>query len=351
MKVFIVGDTGLLDGLALWSMADDGDVLLYVEKDVIPEATHDELLRLANRIDEVVVVGGTARVSINVESQLGLLYDAPTLRVAGPSRFATAAAISQEVHVDEPGDVLWEDGFESGNWSPAWRSPSISGDASATITDGFAHTGRYSLKLANWNVDGSHSAGVRMEPYTPQFQPESSPYPDDAYYSCWFHIPFAFEGQSNIFQQKMSDATRWDSSGNPTDHTKRMIWKISLVWDDPKYRLEVSTRVNQTTGEWEDRQHVQWLSEPLVPVGEWFHVETRYVWGRDGTGATTIWLNGEQVYDQQNMSTEPTNLECFQWCRMWAVNHYLGDWQGPVEPADSWLFIDDAKITTGRSGP
>ena len=96
MKVFIVGDTGLLDGLALWSMADPGDVLLYTDRDILPVATSDELVRLAPA--EIVIVGGTARVSTAVENELAALVDVPVSRVAGPSRFATAVAISQEAH-------------------------------------------------------------------------------------------------------------------------------------------------------------------------------------------------------------------------------------------------------------
>lgn len=355
MKVFIVGDTGVLDGLALWSMTDQGDVLMYVAKDSIPTSVLVELKRL--HPDEFVIVGGEARVSASVESILNGI--ATTSRIAGPSKFATATAISQHVHpiVLEPsppsGEILWQDGFESGDWSK-WKRPAISGRASAEVVTEQAYEGTYSLKLANWGVDGSHSAGVRMTPDTELWRPvESGGYPDDLYYSARFFIPFTFEGRSNFFQYKMSDATAWNGDGTPREHTQRMIWKISLVWDrdTDKYLLETATRVDQENGQWRDGpSDVQFISEPLVSVGEWFHVEVHYVWGKDNTGRATVWLNGELVHDQENMSTEANNLECMQWCRTWAVNHYLADYQGYVAPGDSWVFLDDAKMATYRVG-
>jgi len=248
--------------------------------------------------------------------------------------------------------VLWSDGFETGDLS-RWLTPAISGKASVDIVNSPVHSGNHSLRLTNRDVDGSHSAGARMTPNTDQWRPPTSKYPDDMYYSAWYFIPFAFEGKSNAFQFKMSDAIAWDRSGEPTAHTWRMIWKISLDWDAPsgKYRMEMATRVNQATGAWRSGEpDTLSVTQPLVPVGEWFHVETRYVWGKNRTGRTTVWLNGEQVWNQGNMSTEPNNLECLKWCRTWAVNHYLGDWQGYVAPGDSWIVIDDARLSTTRAG-
>ena len=94
MKVFVIGDTGLLDGLALWPLADPGDVLLYVEVDAVPVAVRDELERLSP--DEIVVVGGVLRVGEDVEAELSQY--APVSRIAGATRFTTPIAISQTIY-------------------------------------------------------------------------------------------------------------------------------------------------------------------------------------------------------------------------------------------------------------
>lgn len=99
MRVFIVGDTGLLDGLALWPMAAQGDVLLYVQVDAIPPQVVDELTRLDP--DGIVIVGGSLRVSVAVEADLAQF--APTVRVAGATRYDTPIEISQTLYpVIEP---------------------------------------------------------------------------------------------------------------------------------------------------------------------------------------------------------------------------------------------------------
>ena len=345
MKVFIVGDTGLLDGLALWSMADPGDVLLYVDKDSIPSATEDELIRLEDRIDEIVVVGGTARVSVAVESQLGLLYDKPTLRVAGPSRFATAAAISQEVHPIEPvepppdGTILWTANHEDGDLREWYNSPSVSGSGTAEASTENPHTGSYGLKLT-----ANGLAGIRMKVQT--LGPDPKNLPDDAYYSAWYHIPF--EGmRDNVFQFKYADV---DNAAG-THQTRRMICKASLEWNGGGYDLAYRSRLRQDSGMWVDGEADELAyAATNLPTGEWFHLEMRYVWGMDGTGRSTLWVDGVEAWDLRNISTEPNNCVYLQEPRQWAVNHYLSSFNNDPNRT-TWIFVDDAKIATGRSGP
>ena len=342
MKVFIVGDTGLLDGLALWSMADPGDVLLYVAKDVIPEATHDELLRLANRIDEIVVVGGTARVSMNVQSQLGLLYDAPTLRVAGPSRFATAAAISQESHPVEPppdSTVLWSADVETGDLSQ-FLGVSTSGNGTAVASTEKPHADSYSTKLTAVGL-----AGIRLRTKE-NLYPDPENLPNDSYYSAWYYIPFT-EMRDNIFQFKYADIDY------PGHQTRRMLTKASLNWDytDLSYGFTYNTRIRQDSGMWIDGETDILASyDAGLPINQWFHLEMRYVWGQDGTGRSTLWVDGVEGWDLQNISTEPNNCTYIQEPRQFTVNHYLSDYENDNNRT-TWIFVDDAKIATGRIGP
>lgn len=69
----------------------DAPVLLVGDESLEPEVAA-EIERLGAR--EILLVGGTDAVSAAVEEELGAL--APTRRVAGPDRFATAAAVSAE---------------------------------------------------------------------------------------------------------------------------------------------------------------------------------------------------------------------------------------------------------------
>jgi putative cell wall-binding protein len=83
--------TGLsfADALAGGPAADESDgTVLLVTKDVVPSSTRAELQRLGP--DEVVVLGGPGAVSDAVVNELG------ARRIAGDSRYGTAAAISAD---------------------------------------------------------------------------------------------------------------------------------------------------------------------------------------------------------------------------------------------------------------
>ncbi|MBK9178825.1 MAG: cell wall-binding repeat-containing protein [Acidimicrobiales bacterium] len=67
--------------------------ILLVQRDAVPAETAAALARL--RPERIVIVGGVAAVSASVAATLADI--APTSRVAGPDRFATAAAVSRLV--------------------------------------------------------------------------------------------------------------------------------------------------------------------------------------------------------------------------------------------------------------
>jgi hypothetical protein len=244
-------------------------------------------------------------------------------------------------------EVLWVGDLETGDDSQ-WRSVSISGKASADVVTSTTRSGEYALRLTNWFVDGTHNAGARMNLQGP-FGEDPRNLPDDGYYSAWYYIPFLFEGHSNIFQFKQSDVTEWDD-GEPVEHTRRMLWKIGLHYEGgDTYDLEIRTRIDQETGEWTPESQLVGMIDADIPIGEWFHVEARYRWGQDGEGRTTVWLNGDRVWDRQ-ATTWASDLVCMHRCREFTINHYLGDYQGYVAPGDSWIFVDDAMLATTRTG-
>ena len=88
--VFVANGLNYPDALAGGAV---GVPVLLVRPDSIPAVTADELTRRAP--SEIVVLGGEAAVSSAVKTSLGAY--APTVRrLAGPDRFATAAAISAD---------------------------------------------------------------------------------------------------------------------------------------------------------------------------------------------------------------------------------------------------------------
>ncbi len=98
MRVIVVGDSGTKDAVIAAPFTDPSTPILFVKKDEIPGSVRDELRRLLPT--EILVFGGTARVSDAIVAVLGQL--APVTRIAGASVFSTAIQASQTLHPIEP---------------------------------------------------------------------------------------------------------------------------------------------------------------------------------------------------------------------------------------------------------
>lgn len=99
-RVYLTSGRVFPDALAA-SPAAAGDAvpLLLSEPDLLPTETRDELERLDP--DEVVIVGGEAAVSDEVAEEVGrVLRNATVSRIAGESRFDTAAAVVEATAED-----------------------------------------------------------------------------------------------------------------------------------------------------------------------------------------------------------------------------------------------------------
>ncbi len=90
--VYVATGTDYPDALAAVPAAiKAGGPVLLTRKDSLPSATKVELARLDPK--SIVVIGGTFAVSSTVQTQLGS-YAPQVRRIAGSSRFATAAAVA-----------------------------------------------------------------------------------------------------------------------------------------------------------------------------------------------------------------------------------------------------------------
>ena len=149
MKVFIVGDTGLLDGLALWPMTTPNvDVLMYVNVNAVPAAVEAELGRYRDDpsidLTEIVIVGGELRVSADVELRLSDF--APTARVAGGTRFTTPIAIARTIYPPAtPTDLF----------IPVLEGPKLMHDGNPTVMSGFTHDDGSTRTLRNVKITSS----------------------------------------------------------------------------------------------------------------------------------------------------------------------------------------------------
>jgi putative cell wall-binding protein len=102
-RVYVASGLDFADALAGAPVAGaNGSPVLLLAPSAIPGVTQQELNRLAPQ--EIVVLGGPAAVSPEVEEQLGSFTSGPVRRLQGLDRFSTAATISADAF--DPGVPL-----------------------------------------------------------------------------------------------------------------------------------------------------------------------------------------------------------------------------------------------------
>lgn len=95
-SIFVASGESFADALggAAAAAADPSSPLLLTQRDALPQATADEISRLAP--ETVFVLGGTAAVSEGVVASIGAL-GTDVVRIAGNDRYATSAALALQI--------------------------------------------------------------------------------------------------------------------------------------------------------------------------------------------------------------------------------------------------------------
>lgn len=259
-----------------------------------------------------------------------------SLAAAAGGVFAAAFAAACGA-LDLGSDIIWSSGFERGDFAD-WATPADAGgaytmtsDAEATeagiqITSEEAHSGRFSAKLssyANLADPGPVQGGAGV------FRQEA--YPEEAYYSVWYYLPQAYVTTTPWIILKFKGVVGLDA-GNTPGYAELL-----------DLSLESLPGGGMTLG-LSDARH-QYGSAPLpdpvpiVPIGEWFQVESFYRNESDATGELTVWLNGTKIYDLVR-PTGPNPMVYFSPCSL------VYD----LVPPQAVLYIDDVAISYSRIG-
>jgi hypothetical protein len=222
--------------------------------------------------------------------------------------------------------VLW-----SGDSMDDWYSEANSGQA--FIEDVTHPVLGAALRMVNENVDGSHNAGARINQ---QGFGQDRVLPVEAWYSATFLVPYFIDGQDNVFQFKQGDGG-----------TRQHLWNVGWKPVNGELRLIIRTRLSGD--EWQSRPRELAELDAVVPIGVPFRLE---VFRRASTGADgryEVRLDGRTVWEfdgptvASNLDPRPAGNQ------EWVLSHYLGSWQGDVNPATSEIFITDARISTGAA--
>lgn len=230
----------------------------------------------------------------------------------------------------KPPEALWSADMETGDlsqWYLPMSGPGVnagggienSGVATAVASTDFAHSGRYSVKLTI-TTPSTPTSGARLFRWVePQKYPQLS-------YSVWYYFP-----------QSYSPALFWNVLQWKSKHVVS-----GVATSDPFFTLEVGATPTgemffylgddntQTTYQ----QNVQ--NAVFIPVGKWTNVEAFYQCDGSGAGRVTIWQDGTQLWDIQNVNTRYADGDC-----QWSVNNYSSG----LTPATATIYVDDAAIS------
>jgi hypothetical protein len=227
--------------------------------------------------------------------------------------------------LDVGSDVLWTSLFEANNFDE-WMSDG-SGDALAfpqppnliETAGERVHRGGYAARLTiDAPAGGSRGSAVLRR--------AGDPLPPEAYYSAWYYFPRSISIGMYwvIFKFRQQDQATMDE-----------LYDLDLI-NLPAGEMSVQLYDHRRGGLVELD-----VPSPVVPVGQWFHVEAFYRNTQDATGRLTFWLDGRQIVDITNQPTAPTS-----WIEWNACS--IGQ---DLTPSTAVLYVDDAAVSRTRVGP
>ncbi len=239
--------------------------------------------------------------------------------------------------VDLGSDVIWSTDFEKGDLSDWSAGPGTGGfypndggssETSIEISDVYHHSGRYSVKVSSMaNVP---DPGVL--PASGGGLYKQGLYPEAAYYSAWYFLPRPYQTTTSWIILKFKGVVSGDAGIVPGYAELLDLSLESLPGGGMTLVLS-------------DAQH-QYLTSPLpdpvplVPIKQWFQIESFYRNSQDASGGLTIWLDGVLIYDVMR-PTGPNPMVYFSPC---SIVYQL-------DPPTAEIYVDDVAISWTRVTP
>lgn len=245
-------------------------------------------------------------------------------------------------------NIVWSADHETGNLSQwqAFSNQQTSQDSGFCrrpldgVTTELAHSGQYSMKMTILSLyqspfnKSTHSS-------CRQFRYPEARSGQPLYYSAWFYLPEKYQVQTNHFAMLGQFKAR-NESGSINDPT----WSyqiqnrsngqmyIAMTWDG---KMDGPRSVDGPyTGR---KRYSQNVAD--IPVKKWFHIEAYLDQSNDYTGRITVWQDGVQIYDFQNVKTKYPNTY-----HTWSVTSY----GYKINPTWFTVYVDDSAISKGRLG-
>lgn len=227
--------------------------------------------------------------------------------------------------LDVGSDLLWTGLFE-GNTFDEWMGDSagaaLAFPAPPNLIEVSNERVRHGGYAARLTIDappgGSRGSAVLAR---------SGDLPAQGYYSAWYYLPrsIAVGNYWVIFKFRHQDQSTMDE-----------LYDMDLVnLDSGEMSLQLYDHRRPGVVPLD-------VTNPIVPVGQWFQIEAFYFNSRnaaDATGRLTFWLDGRQIVD----IADPTSTPLIEW-NACSIGENL-------TPSTAVLYVDDCAVSRSRVGP
>lgn len=235
--------------------------------------------------------------------------------------------------------TLWSASFETQSYPGHIE---ISGKAAAALTNKQVSSGRYAAALSIANANGSQrpEPGVRLAYNARGVVKPSDPknLPDVAYYSASFYFPHIVLAEWwNIMQWKQAVIVNGSQTRLP-------IYSIHPLYHDGGMSFFLRSRVD-TKGKYQDNSVYIAGSPKMIPLKKWVRLECMYKWSKLPDGRITCWMDGQLLWDVNNIITE-FDIPYYQYPRQWTINNYAGQ----TWPESHVLYVDNLAVRTKPLG-
>lgn len=250
--------------------------------------------------------------------------------------------------------VVWQSHFAESEIRREYRYPGLgawyevtpncvqdSGLASRTATGvstAYAHSGTRSMRMTIDTTMGVAGCRTFLNRYLQEW-PDA--YPDGLYMAAWLLIPrfVRVNGWWQVWQYKVRAPS---GASVAVSHSLQIVNPrpnaLCFQWT---YKLGEDLGIRGPYAH-DDASVKRLLATADLPIGRWFHVESYIRPSADYTGRSTVWQDGMQLFDLDQIVTLPPDHR-----QSWSVNHY-GE---QLSPARSHLYVDDVVHSTERIGP